>query len=141
LDYRAAHFGQATVLHVGVRVLPRCTFALLALTAPALLRHSGVDTSSPATWLLWLTVPYIELFLVLLRYRATHPYVSFLSGWLAFARTKWEIEWVCVLFSYIAAQLARGDRGRMIDEWWGWSELGLSDAQSVVVRLQEAGGW
>jgi len=123
-EYRAAHFAQATELYVGVRVLPRCTFALLSLTAPALLAHSGVNTSSFATWLRWLTVPYVELFLVLLRYRATHPYVCFLSGWLALTRTSLEIDRTCFHFSDAAAQLARGDRGRRIDARFGsWAPL------------------
>lgn len=123
-EYRAAHFAQATELYVGVRVLPRCTFALLSLTAPALLAHSGVNTSSFATWVRWLTVPYVELFLVLLRYRATHPYVCFLSGWLALTRTSLEIDRTCFHFSDAAAQLARGDRGRRIDARFGsWAPL------------------
>lgn len=119
-DYRSTHFAQATALYVGIRVLPRCTIALLALTKPELLLQLGVDLGSYTTWFLWLAVPYVELFLLVVPYAAAYPYTAFLAGWLAFARTKWEIEWACVLSNYIAAQLVHGERGRLVDDGYGW---------------------
>jgi len=119
-QYKAgSNFVSATALYVGLRVLPRCTMLVLALVSPELLRESGVDLSSLWTWLLWLAFPYVNLFLLVAQHKSTHPYAALLAGWLAFARTKWEVEWVGVLLSYITAQLAHGLRGRHIDETWG----------------------